>query len=125
VRLVSGRNAVTDAHDVDTVRTYSIGVPGRALNHARTHHFVLDSSSGPSEALTNSEAFLAGISSCGVTLIEKYARQAGVPVTRMEVTISGVRAAKPARFQSIQMRFEIHGVGEPEAHQLVEVWRDR
>ena len=44
---------------------------------------------------------------------------------RMAVTISGVRAAKPARFQSIQMRFEIHGVGEPEARQLVEVWRER
>ncbi len=116
---------MTDARDVDTVRTYSIGVPGRALNHARTHHFVLDSSSGPSEALTNSEAFLAGISSCGVTLIEKYAKQTGVPVTGMEVTISGVRAAKPARFQSIQMRFEIHGVGEGEARQLVEVWQDR
>jgi uncharacterized OsmC-like protein len=116
---------VADAHGADTVRTYSIGVPGRALNHARTHHFVLDSSSGPSEALTNSEAFLAGISSCGVTLIEKYARQTGVPLTRMEVTISGVRSSEPARFQSIDMRFEIHGVGKPEADRLVEVWQDR
>ena len=116
---------MAEAHEVDRVRTYSIGVPGRALNHARTHHFVLDSSSGPSEALTNSEAFLAGISSCGVTLIEKYAQQTGVPVTGMEVTISGTRAAQPARFSSIHVRFEIRGVGKPEADRLVDVWRER
>ena len=114
------------ADSVETVRTYSIGVPGRALNNARSHHFVLDSSSGPSEALTNGEAFLAGISSCGVTLIEKYAKQHGVPVSRMEVTISGRRsAADPARFQGIEMRFAIHGVDREAADRLVEVWRDR
>lgn len=48
---------------VDTVRSRSSGVPERALNSARLHHFVLDSPSGPNEALTNSEAFLVGISS--------------------------------------------------------------
>lgn len=111
---------------VDTVRTRSIGMPGRALNSARTHHFILDSSSGPSEALTNSEAFLAGISSCGVTLIEKHASQIGVPLTGMEVAISGIRSASdPARFQAIEMRFEIRGVSRPEAVRLVEVWQDR
>ncbi len=117
---------MADGDSTDTIRTYSIGLPGRALNTARNHHFVLDSSSGPSEALTNSEAFLAGISSCGVTLIEKYAKQTGVPMTRIEVTISGTRSSTgPARFQGIEMRFEIHGVGQPEANRLVEVWQDR
>jgi uncharacterized OsmC-like protein len=117
---------VSDTLKIDTVRSYSIGQPGRALNTARMHHFVLDSSSGPSEALTNGEAFLAGISSCGVTLIEKYAQETGVPMTRMEVTISGIRsAADPARFQAIDMRFEIQGVGKPEADRLVEVWQSR
>ena len=117
---------MADAQSTDTIRTYSIGVAGRALNAARNQHFVLDSSSGPSEALTNSEAFLAGISSCGVTLIEKYAKQAGVPVTSLEVTISGTRSsAGPARFEGIEMHFEIHGVDQPEAERLVEVWRDR
>jgi len=115
-----------DGVKVETVRTRSIGEPGRALNHARMHAFVLDSSSGPGEGLTNSEAFLAGISSCGVTLIEKYAVRAGAPVARMEVTIAGARSdADPGRFQSIEMRFEIHGVDQPTAEALVEVWRDR
>lgn len=111
---------------VETVRSVSIGHPGRALNSARMHHFVLDSSAGPSEALTNGEAFLAGISSCAVTLIEKYAAETGVPVRGMEVTISGIRsAADPARFQAIDMRFEIHGVDKPEAGRLVGIWRER
>ena len=111
--------------DVDTVRTISIAMPGRALNSARTHHFVLDSSHGPSEALTNSEAFLAGISSCGVTLIEKYAQQVSLPVKRIEVTITGARRATPASFERIGMRFEFHGVGQPDAEKLVAVWRER
>jgi uncharacterized OsmC-like protein len=111
--------------DIDTVRTTSIGVPGRALNSARTQHFVLDSSSGPSEALTNSEAFLAGISSCGVTLIEKYALQVSLPVTRLEVTITGARRATPASFERIGMRFEFHGVGQEDAEKLVAVWQER
>ena len=62
---------------VDTVRSYSGGLPGRALNQARTNHFVIDSPSGPHEALSSGEAFLAGVSSCGVTLIELYAAAAG------------------------------------------------
>ena len=111
--------------DIDTVRTTSIGMPGRALNSARTQHFILDSSSGPSEALTNSEAFLAGISSCGVTLIEKYAQQVSLPVKRIEVTITGARSAGPARFDHIGMRFEFHGVGQEDAQKLVAVWQER
>lgn len=117
---------MSDAAKVDTVQTRSIGDPGRALNRARMHQFVLDSSSGPGEGLTNSEAFLAGISSCGVTLIEKYAQGAGVPVSGMEVEISGSRAeAGPPRFQRISVRFQIHGVGQREAERLVGVWQDR
>ena len=117
---------MSDAAKADTVRTRSIGQPGRALSSARTQHFILDSSSGPSEALTNTEAFLAGISSCGVTLIEKYAQDAGVPVTGMEVTIAGIRgAAGQPRFEAIEIRFDIHGVDQAEAARLVGIWQDR
>jgi uncharacterized OsmC-like protein len=111
---------------VDTVRSYSSGIAGRALNQARHQHFVLDSPSGPNEALTNGEAFLAGISSCGVTLIEKHAQETGVPVKRMEVTIEGIRSlATPNRFQGISMRFTIAGVDQPQAERLVETYRER
>ena len=112
---------------IDTVRSSSSGTVGRALSQARGQRLVLDSSARPqADALTNSEAFLAGISSCGVTLIEAYAQEKGVPLTRMDVTIEGVRAAdEPNRFAGIAMRFEIAGVTQAQAEQLVEIYRSR
>ena len=111
---------------IDTVRSYSTGTPGRALNSARHNHFVLDSPSGPNEALTNGEAFLAGVSSCGVTLIEKYALEQKVPVKGMQVAIEGIRSnAEPNRFQGVNVSFEIWGVTQGQAEELVEVWKSR
>ena len=111
---------------IDTVRSYSTGTPGRALNSARHNHFVLDSPSGPNEALTNGEAFLAGVSSCGVTLIEKYALEQKVPLQSMAVTIEGIRSdAEPNRFQCINVSFALRGVSQGQADELVEVWKSR
>lgn len=111
----------------DTVRSTSSGVPGRAVNEVRGQRLVLDSSSRPQpDALTNSEAFLAGISSCGVTLIELYAQERGIPLRRTTVTIEGTRpAADPARFARIALRFELAGVDRAQAEQLVATYRQR
>lgn len=108
---------------VDTVRSRSSGLVGRAISNARNHHFVLDSSTAP-EALSNSEAFLAAVSSCGVTLVEGHARDTGVPLQRMEVTIEGARAAEP-RFQRVTMRFVLHGVDQATAEALIETYKAR
>jgi uncharacterized OsmC-like protein len=117
---------MADGVKIDTVRSYSSGVLGRSLNAARTQHFVLDSPSGPNEAVTNGEAFLAGISSCGVTLIEKYAADNGILIDSMEATIEGVRQnAEPNRFQAINVKFEIRGVDQAQADHLVATWQDR
>lgn len=112
---------------VDTIRSSSSGVVGRAQSLARGQTMVLDSSSRPQpDALTNSEAFLGSVSSCGVTLIEAHARETGVPVKRTEVTIEGVRtAAEPNRFASVTMTFEIAGVSQTDAEALVETYRHR
>jgi uncharacterized OsmC-like protein len=112
---------------IDTVRSSSSGTIGRAVSQARGQRLVLDSSARPqTDALTNSEAFLAGISSCGVTLIEAYAQEHGVLVSRMDVTIEGARTAEePNRFAGITMRFEIAGVSQAQAEQLVEIYRNR
>jgi uncharacterized OsmC-like protein len=112
---------------VDTIRSSSSGTIGRAVSEARGQRLALDSSSRPqADALTNSEAFLAGIASCGVTLIEAHAQETGVPVKRMAVTIEGARTAEePNRFASIAMRFEIAGVSQSEAERLVETYRGR
>ena len=117
---------MADGVKIDTVRSYSSGVLGRSLNAARTQHFVLDSPSGPNEAVTNGEAFLAGISSCGVTLIEKYAADNHIRLDGMEATIEGVRSnAEPNRFQAINVKFEIRGVDQAQADHLVATWQDR
>jgi uncharacterized OsmC-like protein len=112
---------------VDSVRSSSSGAIGRAVNVARGTRLVLDSSSHPqADTLTNSEAFLAGVSSCGVTLIEGHAQETNVPLERMAVTIEGVRtAAQPNRFASVTMRFELAGVSQAQAEQLVETYKGR
>jgi uncharacterized OsmC-like protein len=112
---------------VETIRSASSGVIGRAHSDVRGQRLVLDSSSRPQpDALTNSEAFLAGISSCGVTLIEMHAQQTGLRVPGMVVTIEGVRtAAEPARFSRITMTFDIAGVSQAQAEALVETYRQR
>ena len=112
---------------VETVRSSSSGTIGRALSAARDAKLPLDSSGRPqSDAFTNSEAFLAGVSSCGVTLIEGHAQETGVPLTRMSVTIEGVRtAAEPNRFASVTMSFELAGVSQAQAESLVATYRQR
>ena len=112
---------------VETIRSSSSGVIGRAVNAARGVRVALDSSSRPqADAMTNSEAFLAAVSSCGVTLIEMHAVETGVPLAGMSVTIEGVRtAAAPNRFASVSMTFELAGVEQSQAEQLVETYRSR
>jgi uncharacterized OsmC-like protein len=112
---------------VETIRSASSGTIGRAVSEARGQRLTLDSSTHPSaDALTNSEAFLAGVSSCGVTLIEAHAEQTGVPLARMAVTIEGLRtAADPTRFASVAMRFELAGVSQAQAEELVQTYRNR
>ena len=55
------------------VHSATVGVPGRSINQARDQHFVIDSPTIGS-ALASGEAFLAGVSSCGVTLVERAAQ---------------------------------------------------
>jgi uncharacterized OsmC-like protein len=112
---------------VETIRSTSSGTIGRAVSESRGQRLALDSSARPQpDAFTNSEAFLAGISSCGVTLIEGHAKETGVPLERTEVTIEGVRtAADPARFAGITMRFQLTGVSQSQAEELVETYRRR
>jgi uncharacterized OsmC-like protein len=112
---------------IDTVRSSSSGTIGRAVSQARGQRLTLDSSTHPrTDALTNSEAFLAGVSSCGVTLIELYAQDKGVPLKGVDITIEGVRsAAELNRFARVAMRFELAGVTQAQAEELVQIYRNR
>jgi uncharacterized OsmC-like protein len=112
---------------IETVRSSSSGTLGRAVSQARGVPLVLDSSSRPqADAMTNSEAFLGAISSCGVTLVEMHAQETGMPLRRMQVTIEGARTAEdPARFAGVTMTFELAGVTQAQAEDLVETYRRR
>ena len=112
---------------IDSVRSSSSEVLGRARSEARGHRLVLDSSSRPQpDAFTNSEAFLAGVSSCGVTLIEMHAKESGIPMSGIDVTIEGARtSAEPNRFATVTMTFEIAGVSQAQADELVTTYRGR
>src|SRR5712664_4468787 len=110
---------------IDTVKSSNSGILGRARSEARGYRLVLDSSSRPqADAFTNSEAFLAAVSSCGVTLVEMHAKETGVPLAGMDVTIEGTRtAAEPNRFARVSMSFELAGVSQTQAESVVEMYR--
>jgi uncharacterized OsmC-like protein len=107
---------------------------GRVLCSARNHHFVVDGpiqNGCPGEAVTPGELFLAGIASCGVELVQVLAREQGVPLQTIGVTIKGtLDRSNPVRrdltlFNTIRLEFHLSGVTETEGTQLVETFRGR
>ncbi|HYU21302.1 MAG TPA: OsmC family protein [Chloroflexota bacterium] len=111
---------------VDGVRSYSSPVMGRTINSARDQHFITDSPHGPAEAPGPVEVFLAGISSCGVQQAELIAKELGVPLTKAEVAIEGVRPlANTANFERINLRFELTGPDREQASKLVAGYQAR
>jgi uncharacterized OsmC-like protein len=111
---------------IETIRSSSSGLIGRARNEVRGVALAFDSSARPRpDAFTNSEAFLGAISSCGVTLIEMHAQETAVPLERMTVTIEGRRPPSEPRFTTVAMTFEMAGVSQHQAEELVETYRKR
>ena len=112
---------------IDSVRSESSGTLGRAVSRGHGATLTLDSSGRPQpDAFTNSEAFLAGVSSCGVTLIEMHAKESGIAMQGLDVTIEGARTSTdPTRFASVTMTFEFSGVSQAQADELVQTYRGR
>lgn len=115
---------MSDNFLVTTVRSATVGVPGRSLNQARDQHFVIDSPTIGS-ALASGEAFLGGVSSCGVTLVERAAEDLGIPVEKLTVTINGLRhPEKTNRFARVELTFDFVGPTEAQAETLVQRYKD-
>jgi uncharacterized OsmC-like protein len=102
---------------------------GRVLCDAREQHFVIDGpvwNGCPGEALTPGEAFLAGVAACGVELSQVMARDDGLELGPVSVSIRGVvDRERPIRedltvFNRVEMGFEIAGATEEQAMTLVE-----
>jgi uncharacterized OsmC-like protein len=111
---------------VDSVRSQSSGVIGRSRSRVRDATLTLDSSSRPQpDGFTNSEGFLAGVSSCGVTMIEMHAEESGIPLKGINVTIKGSRHTDVTRYESVHMHFELIGVTQAQAEELVRMYQGR
>jgi uncharacterized OsmC-like protein len=107
---------------------------GRVLWSCRDQHFVADGpvhNGCPGEAVTPAELFLAGIAACGVELLQVLAKSAEVPVGDVHASIDGwMDPANPVRddlnvFNGVTLRFEVTGVDEPQALDLVEGFKRR
>jgi uncharacterized OsmC-like protein len=118
-----------DSVFTNRVRSYGTSTPGRCLNQVRSHHFVIDErghADGPGEEITPAEAFLAGVSACGVLLVETQARKTNVPLTRIEAVIDGIRKkSDPTMFDRVEMQFTLVGPNREQAEQLVEHYKNR
>src|SRR5713101_2873414 len=111
---------MSEQYLVNSVHSYSSGKVGRSLNSVKNHHFIVDSPT-IGEEITSGDVFLAGLSSCGVNLVEGAARETGVPLTHTDVVIEGLRTREdPAWFAQVNMRFTFIGPTQEQAEALVE-----
>ena len=112
--------------DSTTVTSTSTATKGRVINSARHNHWVIDSPSGPAEAVSTGESFLAGISSCAVTLVQAVAAAEGVALGPLSVEVSSYRAAdRPYDYDHIDVSFRYEGLALTDAERLTEQWKAR
>jgi uncharacterized OsmC-like protein len=113
---------------VNRVHSASTSTPGRAINKVRNHQLVIDEPThlgGPGEQITPAEAFLAGVSACGVLLVQGRARDSGVQLEQVEVNIEAIRQRSDTSvFQRIDMLFRLSGPSGAEAIDLVEHYKN-
>lgn len=125
--------AQTDVRQYEA-RAISTDVFGRVLCQVRNHHFVIDGpeqNGCPGEEVTPAEVFLSGVASCGVELIQVLAKSMAIPLQGVDVRIHGMMdRANPVRpdvtlFNSVQLAFELAGVTDKDAKQLIETFKGR
>lgn len=116
------------------IRARTTDVFGRVMCSARDHHFIVDGpvqNGCPGEEVTPAEVFLSGVAACGVELVEVIARDEGVALTRIRLTINGTvdRSNQPRSdvtiFNSVRLRFIIGGTDAARAAALVEGFKRR
>jgi len=119
---------VSDLTIAYKVRSYSTKTPGRAICNARTHHFVADDVGG--EEVGAGELFLSGITACAVNMVERLANEGNIALDWMDVGAEAWRDPDKLPgtltvYEAIRINFEMWGVDDEEAYQLVETWKQR
>lgn len=107
---------------------------GRVLCNCRNHHFVVDGpvqNRCPGEAITPGELFLAGIASCGVELLQVFARKQHFPLDAVQVGIRGeLDLSNPIHpeynlFNSVSLTFRLKGLTDEQGAHLVADFKRR
>ena len=121
------------------IREYQIGarstdVFGRVLCNARDHHFIVDGpvqNGCPGEEVTPPEMFLASVAACGVELVQVIAKEQGVAVGPVTVSVYGQldrgNQSRPnvTVFNTVRMDFVVQGTDGATAASLVEAFKRR
>jgi len=112
---------------VNRVHSESTATPGRSISQVRDRELVIDEPThlgGPGEEITPADAFLAGVSACGVLLVQGRARDTAVGLEKIDVNLEAVRhRSDTSVFQRIDMTFRLAGPSQEQAVELVEHYK--
>src|SRR5437764_705317 len=104
---------------VNRVHSASTATPGRSISQVRDRELVIDEPThlgGPGEEITPADAFLAGVSACGVLLVQGRARDTSVGLKKIDVNLEAVRdRSDTSVFQRIDMTFRLTGPSQAQA----------
>lgn len=117
---------MADKATATTVTSASTATKGRVINSARHNHWIIDSPTGPGEAVSTGESFLAGLSSCAVTLVQAVAVSEGISLGPLSVDVSSYRTPdKPYDYDHIDVSFRYQDLPLVDAERLTEQWKLR
>ena len=115
-------------------RAKSTDTFGRVLVSARDQHLIADGpvqNGCPGEAIGPGELFLSGVAACGVELIQVLAKHDNVPLRSISASVEGMQdRSAPVRsdvslFNSVRIHFELGGVTQDQARDLVDRFKGR
>jgi uncharacterized OsmC-like protein len=117
-----------------TVAAKSTDTHGRVQCSVRNHHFIVDGpvqNGAPGEEVTPAELFLTGIASCGVELIQSFAKSEHMPLSRISVNIAAMMdRGNPVRpdvtvFNAVRVKFDLAGVTPEQGRTLIDRFKAR
>ena len=134
--LDCGKGAVMAQSDIRqySTRAASTETFGRVMCSVRGHHYVVDGpeqNGCPGEEVTPGELFLSAVASCGVELVQVIAKSENLSLQGISVEITGsMDRSKPVRsdvtvFNSVNVQFQMRGVSDQDAKNLVEKFKGR
>ncbi len=102
---------------------------GRFVMETLGHPFVADQAArhgGPGGAAGAAELFLASLLACAFGIMQRTAREAALPLLRIEGTAAyALHPEDRTRFEHITMAFTVHGLPQPEADRLTQAFLDQ